>query len=266
MQMKFKKRTSRPSSKKPTKTAMARSLTKTQKAEVTALVKGTEQTKTAVQQLIAPQTHFSQGITSSGEFYSLLPVMTENINEGTIIGARIQPVSLTVDFAVNLTSDVTRALDITAHLFCLTSNNIKSYSQIGSVTPNFLRDPTVADPGGVTAFTGGFQNSMIPVDTRAFKVLAHKKIHLKKGTLLTNEGVGGVGVVTPGQVIKYMRIKVKCPKVLKYEEVTTSSVEGYPTNFNPFWCLGWVYNDDTSVGSGLYVNATAVATLKYKNA
>ena len=219
-----------------------------------------------VQQLIAPQTSFTQGITSSGELYSLLPKMYEGVEEGTMSGARILPQSLVVEFAFNFPYSVGKSLDITAHLFCLTNNNIKSYNQIGSVTTNFLRDPTVASPGATTGFTGGFQNALLPVDTRAFKVLAHKKIHLKKGSLLTNEGLGGIGVVCPGQVIKHHRIKIKLPKVLKYEQTSSNTIEEYPTNFNPFWCLGWVYNDDTSVGSQQYVEVTAVSTMKYKNA
>ena len=262
----MKRKHKKSSSRKPTRTAMARSLTKTQKAEVTALVKGREQTKISVQQLIAPQTSFTQGITSAAEYYSLLPAIELGAEEGTMVGNRIMPLSCHVDFAFNLPYDTYKALDITAHLFCLTNNNIKSYNQIGSVTTNFLRDPTVAAPGNITGFTGGFQNAMIPVDVRAFKVLAHKKIHLKKGTLLTNEGVGGIGVVCPGQVIKHLRVKVKLPKVLKYEELSATTIEPYPTNYAPFWCLGWVYNDNTSVGSSQYVQVTAVATMKYKNA
>ena len=226
------------SSRKPTKSAMARSLTKTQKMEVVSLVKGREQTKMTTQQLIAPQTSFTQGITSAGELYSMLPKMYEGVEEGTMSGARIMPSSLVVDFAFNFPYSVGKSLDITAHLFCLTNNNIKSYNQIGSVTTNFLRDPTAASPGATTGFTGGFQNAMIPVDTRAFKVLAHKKIHLKKGSLLTNEGLGGIGVVCPGQVIKHLRVKVKVPKVLKYEQTETNTIEEYPTNFNPFWDFG----------------------------
>ena len=233
---------------------------------MTALVKGREQTKTAVQQLIDPQTSFTQGITSAGEFYSLIPRIELGGEEGTMIGARIMPTSLVVDFAFNFPYGDATALDITAHLFCLTNNNIKSYNQIGSVTTNFLRDPTVAAPGNVTGFTGGFQNAMIPVDTRAFKVLAHKKIHMKKGVGITNEASSSVAVVCPGQVIKHLRVKVKLPKVLKYEEVTSTTIQPYPTNYAPFWCLGWVYNDDTSVSHSQHVQVTAVATMKYKNA
>jgi len=96
------------------------------------------------QQLIDPQTSFTQGITSSGELYSLLPKMYEGVEEGTMSGARIMPSSLVVDFAFNFPYSVGKSLDITAHLFCLTNNNIKSYNQIGSVTTNFLRDPTTA--------------------------------------------------------------------------------------------------------------------------
>ena len=262
----MKRRHKKSHSKKPTRTAMARSLTTTQKAEVVSLVKGREQTRTAVVQLIPPQTSFTQGITSSAELYSLIPEMYQGVEEGMIMGARIMPTSLHVDFAFGIPYSVGKSLDITAHLFCLTNNNIKSYNQIGSVTTNFLRDPTVASPGNITGFTGGFQNAMIPVDTRSFKVLAHKKIHLKKGALLTNEGLAGIGVVCPGQVIKHLRVKVKLPKVLKYEVTTSTAIEPYPTNAAPFWCLGWVYNDDTSVGSQQYVEVTAVATMKYKNA
>nr|WAE42324.1 MAG: capsid protein [Cressdnaviricota sp.] len=262
MKRKHKKSTS----KKPTRTAMAHSLTKTQKAEVTALVKGREQTKMTVQQVIDPGTYFSQGITSAGELYSLLPKMYEGVEEGTMSGARIMPISLTVDFAVGLYYAVSNSFDITAHLYCLTNNNIKSYNQIGSVTTNFLRDPTVASPGAVTGFTGGLQNSLLPVDTRAFKILAHKKIRLRKGTGTSNEGGSGTGVVTPGTPIKYFRVKVKLPKVLKYEQTTSNTIEDYPTNFNPFWCLGWVYNDDSAVDNHTPVFVQAVATLKYKNA
>jgi len=183
-----------------------------------------------------------------------------------MVGNRIMPTSCYVDFAFNFPYGDATALDITAHLFCLTNNNIKSYNQIGSVTTNFLRDPTVANPGNITGFTGGFQNAMIPVDTRAFKVLAHKKIHMKKGVGVTNEASSSAAVVCPGTVIKHLRVKVKLPKVLKYEELTSTTIEPYPTNYAPFWCLGWVYNDDTSVGSSQHVQVTAVATMKYKNA
>jgi len=241
-------------------------MTKTQKAEVIALVKGREQTKISVQQLIAPQTSFTQGITSAAEYYSLLPAIELGAEEGTMVGNRIMPISCHVDFAFNFPYGDATALDITAHLFCLTNNNIKSYNQIGSVTTNFLRDPTVANPGNITGFTGGFQNAMIPVDTRAFKVLAHKKIHLKKGVGVSNEASSSAAVVCPGQVIKHLRVKVKLPKVLKYEELTSTTIEPYPTNYAPFWCLGWVYNDDTSVGSSQHVQVSAVATMKYKNA
>jgi len=245
---------------------MARSLTKVQKAEVKTLVKGQEQTKISVQQLISPQTSFTQGITSAAEYYSLLPAIELGAEEGTMVGNRIMPVSCTVDFAFNFPYGDAPALDITAHLFCLTNNNIKSYNQIGSVTTNFLRDPTVASPGNITGFTGGFQNAMIPVDTRAFKVIAHKKIHLKKGSGVTNEASMGYGVACPGTVIKHLRVKVPLPKVLKYEELTSTTIEPYPTNYAPFWCLGWVYNDDTTVGSSQHVQVSAVATMKYKNA
>jgi len=181
-------------------------------------------------------------------------------------GSRILPQSLTIDFAVNLYYALSQSFDITAHLFMLTNNNIKSYNQIGSVSPNFLRDPTPSNPGGVTGFTGGFQNSLLPVDTRAFKVLHHKKIRLRKGTGIINEGLSGTGVVTPNDAIKYFRVRIKLPKVLKYNETSVGAVEEYPTNFNPFWCLGWVYNDDSPVDNHTPVTVTAVATLKYKNA
>ena len=224
---------------------------------------------TAVQQTIASLTPFSQAITSTGEFYSLLPQMALGEEEGQMRGARIMPTSLVVDFGICLDNNATNSQDLTAHLFCLTQNNIKSYNQVGSMTHLFLRDPTVTSPGLTTYFDGSFQNGMLPVDTRAFKVLAHKKIHFKKGFGVSVEGAtsGSVlGVYCPGQTVKHVRVKVKVPKVLKYQEDTSSTIEPYPSNFNPIWCLGWVYNDDYGVGSARSVLVSSVVTMKYKNA
>ena len=189
--------------------------------------------------------------------------------EGEMVGGRILPQSLHVDFIMALDSNATNSQDLTAHLYCLQQNNINSYNQVGSMTHLFLRDATVTSPGLNTYFTGSQQEAILPVDTRAFKLIAHKKIHLKKAFGLAVEGAtsGSVtGVQAPGTIVGHVRVKVKLPKVLKYQEDTGSSIEPYPSNFNPVWCLGWNYNDNTGIGSSRTVRVTAVSTLKYKNA
>lgn len=261
--------------KKITRTAMARSLTKVQKAEVVALTKQPEETKYRAEDLYPPAgpanptlgtfQQFTSAITSPAELYACIPRLQQGTDDFNRVGNRISPVECHVDVMLNCTtSNNNQSVDVFAHVFMLQATAVKSLDNLTAVPINQLFEN---GSGGYISADGTTNMSMYPLNRTAFKILHHKKIRLYKPFGQQNNRAAPSAGGTDGTIAactgnKRIRLKVPLPKQLKYDVASQS----YPLNAAPFFCVAWEYNDqsgDSAPITSIYVQART--HLRYKD-
>ena len=234
---------------KKTKSKKARSLTKVQKLEVKSLVTKQFETKYCATPSTVPKaltdltnfTAFSSAITSVGELFACLPSLSQGVAENQRVGDTIQPVSAHVNFRIEaFSTNDNNACDKTVHIFMLEAASVKSLDNYTAIPITQLLELGTGTGGG---FDGTLQRALCPINKREFRVLHHKKIRLIKGfgnpvgfsslAAGTTDGVGSTY-----RHYADVNLKVKLPKVLKYDRTTSV----YPTNSAPVFCIGWTDN------------------------
>ena len=186
-------------------------------------------------------TAFSSAITSTNELYSCLPYVGAGTSTNQRIGDRISPrgCHIALNFAVR--EDNVQSVDKTVHVFVLAPVSVKDLNNFDAIPiQSSLLD------GGDSAnypFDGTNITAQYPVNKKAFRLLHHRTFRLVKGFGLpigaTGSTVGATdSVVSPNRSYKRLNLKVKCPTTLKYQLQNT----GYPTNFAPVLCIGYVDN------------------------
>lgn len=259
-----------------TKKKGGKGLTKTQKTQVKSIVSRPAETKyrarfPAYNPLAGPAfldtwTGFSSGITGTGEIYYALPPLRQGVDNWQRLGNKVSPKKLTVtlDFSATI-HDTTRAVDKTVHVFLLTSKSVKDLDNYSAIPITQLLED---GQGGTTSFNGTTASSFYPVNKDSFTVLKHTSFRLVKGFGLPTDSTVNTSVAVTDSVISpsasYRRIKmnVKCPKTLLYEDHN----KNYPTNFAPFFVIGYVNNNPvTAASNGVDLMVLGYNELYYKD-
>lgn len=259
-----------------TKKKGGKGLTKTQKTQVKSIVSKPAETKyrakfpaynpLAGAAYMDSWTAFSSGITGTGEIFYALPPLLQGTDNWQRVGNKVTPKKLqvTLDFCATI-HDTTRAVDKTVHVFLLTCKSVKNLDNFSAIPiTNLLED----GQGGNTSFDGTTPGSFYPVDKNNFTVLKHITFRLVKGFGMPTDSTVNTSVAVTDSVISpsgsYRRIKmnVKTPKTLLYDTHSTS----YPTNFAPFFVIGYVNNNPIDTASnGVDLMVQGYNELYYKD-
>lgn len=184
---------------------------------------------------------FTQAITL-GQCYPLLPVTAQGTAAENRIGDRLRPKSLVVHFTVSVNpagSTLASSNDMLARLLILEDRSLKGLIYLGNtpITTELL------DPGNgtFTGFTGLPNDVNQRINNNRYKVIRDKSIRVSNGNgqlpgaYNVTPYVGTQTFIAPGQIHQFS-IRIKCPKVLKYETEAAT----WPSNFAPFFCMGYV--------------------------
>lgn len=237
------------------------------------MIRGSEETKYLSQNLQTPNggsilgtfTNFTSGITSTGELYACIPQVYQGTGDYQRIGNQISPSSAYVDLTMDCgTADSLTNYDITVHVFVLNSVSVKSLANYTAMPIGELLNN---GDGTNVGFDGTAIAEMLPVNTESFRVQQHKKVRLVKGFGYYQSSAGVTagtfdGIISPSTHMRRMRLKVKLPKVLKYDNDSAS----YPTNAAPVLCIGFVDNRPRDAASLGGVSVIAKAHMRFKDA
>lgn len=167
------------------------------------------------------------GITNS-DIYPLVPPVAKGTDYNQRVGDKIRPKYMIYRVRVALTeSGMNDVKPIRVRLLCLTSKSQKYAPSIGSTVDT----AHLLDGGsGSTAFDGQTINSFLPVNRDYFTPLHDRNFVLSAATSEDHRCMS-----------RTLTFKIKCPAHLTYEDASGN----YPTNFGPFTCVGWSYDDGT---------------------
>lgn len=184
---------------------------------------------------------FNQAITNS-QVYPLLPVIAQGIAGENRIGDRLRPKSLVVHFTISVNpagSTLASSNDMLARLLILEDRSLKGLQYLAStpITTELLDLGT----GSYTGFTGQPNDVNQRINANRYKVYRDKSLKVSNGAgqlpgaYNVTPYVGTQTFISPNQIHQFT-VKIKCPKVLKYE--TEASI--WPSNFAPFFSLGYI--------------------------
>jgi len=208
-------------------------------------------------------TDFTTAITGAGEIYSLIPAVSQGVNDHQRVGQEIQPVSLTTKVNLSIVARSENSISIFAHVYFLTSKNIKDIKQQASVPITSMLD---LGDGTNTQFNGGSYAAMLPINKSEFTVIAHKKILLQKAAYNPNSIYNPTETASADTFKHFATFsqKIPLPKELQY----LTAADTRPTNAFPFMVVGFTATDnmgDNTISSAL-LRVQAQSHLYYKDA
>jgi hypothetical protein len=195
---------------------------------------------------------FNGTITTTGDMYAMIPPMSQGIDDYQRIGDKVTPTRMRTDFSFYWNSLDSYARDVTVHLFCLRSKQVKDVNFYTSVPIANMLD---GGNGGGQSFNGTIQSAFLPVYSKLFTVVAHRKFKLQKGVGTVDNSIPANSIVSPTTHTQHnVSVSVKVPK-LTYASSSTLT----PDNDFPFFVIGFVPNGSRTPYSTtetiLYVNA-----------
>ena len=234
-----------PRSRKPRKPRATKAL----RAVVNKIVHGAQETKYVIDAPTVPNyssdlttfTAFSSAVTSTAEIYAGIPELYPGSGSYERAGDMIQPMKAYTEFNVTLSTDNDIASDRTVHVYMLEAVAVKALANYTAIPITLLLDN---GQGGAGGFNGQTNAALYNVNGKLFRLIKHVKKRLVKGfgKVLGGTGAtagGTTAVVCPTQTFHNFRIHHKrLPKTLKYE----NAGEYYPTNFAPFFVIGYTMN------------------------
>ena len=208
-------------------------------------------------------TAFSTAITNTGEIYQCIPSVTQGINDHQRIGSQVQPVSLTTKVNICVTSRQEPSISIYAHIFFLTSKNIKDWKKTAAVPITDLLD---RGDGTNADFNGSSYNAMFPINKSEFNVIAHKKILLQKGRDNPNVAYSPAETSSTDTFKYFSSFSQKIPVPKEYQYLVAADTR--PTNHFPFMVMGFTATDQhgETILSALQLRVQAQSHLYFKDA
>lgn len=212
--------------------------------DVKRLIHRTRENK-LVSHVIENGVYHNSGI-SNADYYSVMPACTQGAGDNQRIGDQISVrgmyvhvnVALISTFAFNANNPIRVRLFVLAH---------KSYKQTQGLAANLppyttlLRSNDDGTAGSTTQpYDGTPQTHILPVNKEIYTVL--KEINFQLAP--PDEGLGGGGNALY-QANKQFKFKIRCPKLLQYDKVSTGV--DFPVNFAPFMAVGYCYPDNSAI-------------------
>lgn len=186
---------------------------------------------------------------SSADLFGVLPPLTQGVDAFERIGDKIKPVSLRLKGCLSFNGNVTSASPLVIKLYVLQWKPQRdSVGGFASVPVAQLLDAG----GSLTSFDGSAIRAMLPINKNDFDVLATRTFKISDSA---NEN-------HKCETASYS-ISVPLPSRLLYQAGGRTS----PSNFAPFMCIGWYYEDGAiPAAEDAFVYNTTHAMLYFKDA
>lgn len=221
--------------------------------------------ETKMSSFVLGLTGFNSGIGLS-DYYKLMPVITQGVAQNSRVGSEIKPIKLVIrGYAIYNSYAYINATMLGARMFIFQEKQVKSYG----VSPNNIN---LLDYGGDgVAYTGTALDYIAPHNKDSFHFYADKKHKVLKPYGYTNN-ITGSQSMTDIESSMYMPFVITLkpgsngfPTTLKYDN--TSGSNQYPTNFAPYWCLGYsnLLNFSPDIVDA-QISASFTSTLYYEDA
>jgi len=186
---------------------------------------------------------------SNADVVVALPGIPQGASSGARVGDRVRPVRMVIRGATSIHDygEGFLGVPLTVKVMCLQAKGIRDSNL---VTAN-ADIPNLLDNGGTTNWDGSTARSLFRINTDQFQVLASRTFKLGDTTAENTKCMS-----------KRWRLNVKCPSTLSFNPGAL-----YPSNFAPFFVLGWCRDDGTTPSIGqLWVINTASVLFEYKDA
>lgn len=212
---------------------------------------------------LAAFTDFSTAITGVNEIYMCLPAVPQGTGDFQRVGNEIQPTSLTTKVNLSLVARSQLSMSIFAHVFFLTSKNIKDWKLTAGVPITQMLD---LGDGTNTQFNGGSYAGLLPINKSEFNVIAHKKILLQKASGNPNNIYQNDEEAATSTCRHFATFSQKIP--LPKELLYLNASETRPTNSFPFMVVGFTATDNMGdrILDSLILRVQAQSHLYYKDA
>jgi len=186
---------------------------------------------------------------SSADLFGVLPPLSQGVDAFERIGDKIKPVSLRLKGCLSFNGNYTSASPLIIKLYVLQWKPQRdSVGGFASVPVAQLLDAG----GSLTSFDGSAIRAMLPINKNDFDVLATRTFKISDSA---NEN-------HKCETASY-NISVPLPARLLYQAGGRTS----PSNFAPFMCIGWYYEDGAiPAAEDAYVYNTTHAMLYFKDA
>jgi len=190
--------------------------------------------------------YFNAAISSTSEVYPILPPLFSGVSSYQRVGDRIKPKRLMLEVVITANGALTSSQLNMVRLFILQdksikdSNNLKAVTAIQPGTP--IASQLLNTGGGTQGFTGVPNTILMRVNTERYSVIKDKVVEVRAGNGTTPQlanGFVGTQVFVGTQQSYHFKFKIPTPKVLKYSGFNSQ----WPTNFAPFFCLGYIQPD-----------------------
>lgn len=180
----------------------------------------------------------------------IMPPIAQGLGDFNRVGDKVRPLRMTIHFDVSMFSKNVNANFLLCRLLCLSDKSIRDTEALIYNTlpgqPGTPVDTQLFDYGNGTngAFNGSPYDVNWRVNRKRYTVHHDRVFKLVKGygqlPHSTNEVpyAGSIQNIDHWQTQRFT-LRIKCPAELKYE----SDSRLFPTNFAPFWALGFVQPD-----------------------
>lgn len=193
-------------------------------------------------------------VITSNDIYALMPAISQGTASNERVGDRIRPKRMRVDFTLATNNAENSSLLVNARLFVLEDKSIKAtldLAPIAGTQPGSPIGTELLSYGGINqGYTGLPSDDMARVNRERYTVIKDVKRELIKavgqGPIVSNSYIGGQTFVT-GQSCYKFSVVIPTPAVLKY----SNALDTFPSNFAPFFVLGYSQPDGNAAGSSL---------------
>jgi len=180
----------------------------------------------------------------------LMPPIQQGLADFNRVGDKIRPINMTVHFDVSMFTKNINSNYLLVRLLCLSDKSIKDTEALNfnTVVPQTGTpvDTQLFDYGNGTngAFNGVPYDVNWRINRKRYTVHHDRVFKLLKGYGNNPQSTNPVpyaGAITDQNPLSTQRLtfKIRCPQELKYQSATSQ----FPTNFAPFWCLGFIQPD-----------------------
>lgn len=201
---------------------------------------------------------FNSAVQGTSQFISALPSMVQGTDDYDRVGDSVVPTKLVNDIFIDFVPKSGQVgldlpVDLTVHIFYGYCKKYKSWTDVNtnsSALADQLLKLGAKDPvsgSEFKPFVGLHRDTTLHLNQDIFH-LKTKKIHMYKSPGYSN-GVTSPGIISqPSKIHAHVKLDwtKMLPAKLKYEE----SADTLPSNYAPFWCIAYSYNDQSTPDTG----------------
>lgn len=209
---------------------------------------------------------YNSGVDGSGDVGILVPSIFQGVDSAERIGLQITGRRHNVmgHVVLNATTTATTNLNNTRVAIRLLVVSSKQYPNANHAKTNYANWlPSLLENGNtVQAMDGTIKSMYLPIN-RSVATVHYDKLHyVNTDFVIQNSATGGYAMTT-SQSVKFFNISIPCKKVLKYNDLTSTSL---PTNYGPVVLLSYCYlNGAAPSVLETWVNLSYVSNFYYED-